>query len=167
MGFWQVESVRGAVQCNKCVVRTMAGRAPLCPLSWLAVGVRVRTSEGHGKVPHFLGHRSGLRGASNAMISRNRTFVTVYLAGACEKRPHTVLSLIPSLQGLEPNVLFIIIIYMLPLTYRTETACCTRAQARKAREGFTPFSRDQIIIDGGHIIGARWPGRVPGRLRGW
>ena len=54
MGFWQVESVRGAVQCNKCVVRTMAGRAPLCPLSWLAVGVRVRTSEGHGKVPHFL-----------------------------------------------------------------------------------------------------------------
>ena len=39
------------------------------------------------------------------MISRNRTFVTVYLAGACEKRPHTVLSLIPSLQGLQPNVL--------------------------------------------------------------
>ena len=39
------------------------------------------------------------------MISRNRTFVTVYLAGACEKQPHTVLSLIPSLQGLEPNVI--------------------------------------------------------------
>ena len=38
------------------------------------------------------------------MISRNRTFVTVYLAGACEKQPHTVLSLIPSLQGLQPNV---------------------------------------------------------------
>ena len=38
------------------------------------------------------------------MISRNRTFVTVYLAGACEKQPHTVLSLIPSLQGLPPNV---------------------------------------------------------------
>ena len=37
------------------------------------------------------------------MISRNRTFVTVYLAGACEKRPHTVLSLIPSLQGLPPT----------------------------------------------------------------
>ena len=53
-------------------------------------------------------HRSGLRGASNAMISRNRTFVTVYLAGACEKRPHTVLSLIPSLQGLEPNVFCIV-----------------------------------------------------------
>ena len=38
------------------------------------------------------------------MISRNRTFVTVYLAGACEKQPHTVLSLIPSLQGLELKV---------------------------------------------------------------
>ena len=60
---------------------------------------------GTGRYRIFLsGHRSGLRGASNAMISRNRTFVTVYLAGACEKRPHTVLSLIPSLQGLEPNV---------------------------------------------------------------
>ena len=49
-------------------------------------------------------HRSGLREASNAMISRNRTFVTVYLAGACEKRPHTVLSLNTNLQGLQPNV---------------------------------------------------------------
>ena len=38
------------------------------------------------------------------MISRNRTFVTVYLAGACEKRPHTVLSLNTNLQGLQPNV---------------------------------------------------------------
>jgi hypothetical protein len=41
------------------------------------------------------------------MISRNRTFVTVYLAGACEKQPHTVLSLIPSLQGLELKVSYL------------------------------------------------------------
>ena len=50
---------------------------------------------GKVEVPQFLTypHRSSLREATNAMISRNRTFVTVYLAGACEKRPHTVLSL--------------------------------------------------------------------------
>ena len=69
-------------------------------------GFELRHQRGTGRYRNFLyPHRSGLREASNAMISRNRTFVTVYLAGACEKRPHTVLSLIPSLQGLEPNVL--------------------------------------------------------------
>ena len=79
----------GALQCY------WTGRDAIPPLF-------VNENPGVGK--GLSGHRSGLRGASNAMISRNRTFVTVYLAGACEKRPHTVLSLIPSLQGLEPNV---------------------------------------------------------------
>ena len=53
-GSRRVESVRGAGQGKKYVERALAGRAPLCPLSRWAVGVNVRRSEGHGKVPHFL-----------------------------------------------------------------------------------------------------------------
>ena len=61
--------------------------------------------KGTGRYRIFLSaHRSGLRGASNAMISRNTTFAVRYLAGVDAKGARGFFSLITSPQGLQPNV---------------------------------------------------------------
>ena len=83
------------------------------------------------------------------MISRNRTFVTVYLAGACEKQPHTVLSLIPSLQGLEPNVIMYGVSFKFFLRLRRtvlETEGLRASQPVSKKLGLNPVLSFQRLV---------------------